>query len=1173
MCGLIGMVSIDAGEMASSGPVALCEEAITLKSASLEHLEERLPGFGEALDGFFGFGDFYAALEDDGWQSSLKRLTESLDELGSHCDVEQSDAHSADDQERWAAVGIRARDLAWHLAEDLLPNLSKVQKLGSVRQVMSRSRAFNLWNFNTLLNGIDRLEVRGRDSAGVVVQVFFSEESVLDGYLDCSEVQEKFRARQTQAHLTDGAVRRISRSNGGACGLLFAYKVAEEIGEMGENVAGLRTRISQDVLLHRALEVPGVRVSPLAHTRWASNGVISEPNCHPLDNEYTDSCTGEPISSDHSILAVLNGDIDNYQQLKDQLELERGRSIAGSVTTDAKIIPLWIDRYLDEGCGFLDAFRKAVGDFHGSMAIAVQTSLEPGKLFLAQRGSGQSIYIGLTPSGYLCASELYGLVEETRRFIKMDGERERIQGDPRSMGQIAVIDSGWQLEDGSFSLSLSYYDGVKVSDIEALVRTAEITTRDINRAGFPHFMLKEITESVTSVQKTIRGKFKLDEEFVRLMFVGDVLPDGIRERLRKGRIRRIYCIGQGTAAVAGQGVVVLMSQLLADAPVEVAAIKATELSGFLVRPSMEDTLVVAVSQSGTTTDTNRTIDLVRERGAFVIGIVNRRNSDLVYKSDTVFYTSDGRDVEMSVASTKAFYSQVTAGYLLSIALAQIFETLTDIQLREELHTISQLPSFIEKIIRASEPIRQLAEDHAVRHRHWAVVGNGASKVAADEIRIKLSELCYKAIACDFTEDKKHIDLSSEPLILVCAAGLSRSNLNDVVKEVAIFKAHKAQPLVVTDEGESSFDPYALGVMTVPRGAGRLAFVLTTVVGHLWGYYAARALDSQAQFLRQLRARSVVQFEKLREQPGGLSHDAVVMAVRSELAGDIRCCERWLATGALNSGLEASVAVRLSLALHAISGRLPFDDLVLAMGKSGTRPQLVQSYLATLTDAINGLTRPIDAIKHQAKTVTVGISRAVAPRGLVFNALKELGISPEWILPSHIESLQAISGVLDQVTGMVEYQLEGLTHAGGPGADTQIRVARKTGLVANIPSRADHGAPLLGTKWLISLERRLFVGVGSSDGRELVMFPVIRDGRMSGIVLLHVEFNKTAEVDARIAAVRNYRNRYEQLVGMVTERNLSWSDRRLKHIPVALLFEGSPEAVMTALNSAQIADVG
>ena len=199
---------------------------------------------------------------------------------------------------------------------------------------------------------------------------------------------------------------------------------------------------------------------------------------------------------------------------------------------------------------------------------------------------------------------------------------------------------------------------------------------------------------------------------------------------------------------------------------------ATELSGFGLDDDMSDTLVVAISQSGTTTDTNRTVDLVRARGAAVVAIVNRRNSDLVEKADGVLYTSDGRDVEMSVASTKAFYAQVAAGFLLAAGHRRGGggAPTRRADARPPAPACGTCPPPWRRSSPPGPRSPRPPGSYAPRRRYWAVVGNGPNRVAASELRIKLSELCYKSIACDATEDKKHIDLSSEPLILVCAAG-------------------------------------------------------------------------------------------------------------------------------------------------------------------------------------------------------------------------------------------------------------------------------------------------------------------------------------------------------------------------------------------------------------------
>jgi len=249
--------------------------------------------------------------------------------------------------------------------------------------------------------------------------------------------------------------------------------------------------------------------------------------------------------------------------------------------------------------------------------------------------------------------------------------------------------------------------------------------------------------------------------------------------------------------------------------------------------SMADALVVAISQSGTTTDTNRSIDMVRERGARTLAIVNRRDSDLTFKVDGVIYTSSGRDIEMSVASTKAFYAQITAGALLALHIARLKGRRDEAFVSGQIQRLLEMPDHMRRVLAMSERIRASAERLAVTKTYWATVGSGPNKASADEIRIKLSELCYKTISSDYVEDKKHIDLSSEPLIIVCAAGARPTVIGDIVKDTAIFKAHKAIPVVICDEGEERFVPYAEDVFQVPKVDEHLAPILNTLVGHLW----------------------------------------------------------------------------------------------------------------------------------------------------------------------------------------------------------------------------------------------------------------------------------------------------------------------------------------------------
>ncbi len=132
------------------------------------------------------------------------------------------------------------------------------------------------------------------------------------------------------------------------------------------------------------------------------------------------------------------------------------------------------------------------------------------------------------------------------------------------------------------------------------------------------------------------------------------------------------------------------------------------------------------------------------------------------------------------------------------------------------------------------------------------MGSGPNKAAADEIRIKLSELCYKTISSDIVENKKHIDLSAEPLILVCAAGNPGPVIEDIVKEVAIFKAHKAAVVVFAEEEDNRFDKIADAVIPIPVAPMPLPVILNTMAGHLWGYYAACGINEEALIFKEFR---------------------------------------------------------------------------------------------------------------------------------------------------------------------------------------------------------------------------------------------------------------------------------------------------------------------------------
>ncbi|MFM2115710.1 MAG: putative glucosamine-6-phosphate synthase, partial [Actinomycetota bacterium] len=857
--------------------------------------------------------------------------------------VIEADLEAADDAhaiEASAEAIAAVKDVLWSLRNDRLRTAREVEALAGLQATPGALDGYLA--IQQALSAIDRMEVRGRDSAGIGVVVWghgLTAERLPTGITWADRCDDPLFVSRS-LRVTDDV-------------WTFVYKAAAEIGELGDNTRAIRRQVLDDDVLRHVLAQPGARVTLIGHTRWASVGIISEPNAHPVTGEETNRPS--PL-----VLAVLNGDVDNYADLK----VEHGLSVAEPITTDAKVIPSLVARQLSDGVDLKDAFVATVTQFEGSVAIASVSVTEPDRVMLALKGSGQGMCIGLAEDAFIVASEPYGTVEETAALVRMDGERgEIIELRSATAGRVA-------------GMSRFLYDGSPAPITDNEVTSAGVTTRDIDRGEAPHFLLKEILEAPESFRKTIRGRIHERDGLFVADLDEEVFPDFLRRELADGKIRRIRIIGQGTAAVAGSSMVSLLVALTGDA-IDVDALTATEFSGFGLSPDMSDTLVVAVSQSGTTTDTNRTVDLARGRGARVVAIVNRRNSDLVLRSDGVLYTSDGRDIEMSVASTKAFYAQVAAGALLSCAISDA-ANLGSAQLRSRvLGSLRRVPDAMRAVIGQRPAIADAARRHAPGKRYWAVVGNGGNAVAAHEVRIKLSELCYKSISCDITEDKKHIDLSCEPLILVCAAGLEGGTASDVAKEIAIYRAHKATPIVVATEGEQRFDA-ASAVLTVPEVDQSVAFILSAMVGHLFGYEAALAIDATARPLREVR-------ETIRDVVATHADAATLVSTVSQAVAPATARFRdALLTGQYDGTLEASTAVRLSSVLADLSSRNPLDSYQRQTGKVVTPAVLLDDLTEALTRAIDELTRPIDAIRHQAKTVTVGISRS--DEGLMDRAL-------------------------------------------------------------------------------------------------------------------------------------------------------------------------------------------
>jgi len=1018
---------------------------------------------------------------------------------------------------------IELKDLLWQISQDRVGVALAVGEL--LGNYSGESSVEILTSIQEVLTGIDRLEVRGRDSAGLHVMI---QNHGLD--LNDPAIKSAITRRSGDANYGTGAIREFEGT------LSFVYKVASEIGELGDNTHTLRKLISADDLLHAALRSEKATGVVIGHSRWASVGIISEPNAHPINSEMIDQDRAPYV------VAAANGDVDNFADLKKSENLQ----IPKLITSDSKVIPAIMSKELLKLGGNREnvdeAFRETVNSLNGSVAIVTNSAVAPDKLSLALRGSGQGLYVGLAEDAFIVASEPYGLVETTNKYLRLNGEsienRKELVSGPGEILTLSLEKAG-TLE----GITRIAYDGTPLPLEDAEVETAEITTRDIDRRDFPHFLLKEIYEAPESFDKTLRGNLFENKKGLEVVLSEEEFPNSLVKKLTKSKIKKIFVIGQGTAAVAGQA---LSRYLSEQTTIPTEALPATELSGFRLNANMSDVLVIAISQSGTTTDTNRTVDLARTRGASVISIVNRRNSDLAQKSEGVIYTSDGRDIEMSVASTKAFYSQVAAGFLLGIVISDAANgrPKEPVQIQERnnfLAALKELPEKMKEVLLKQSDIREAASELAPSRRHWAIVGNGSNIIAAREIRIKLSELCYKSIAADFTEDKKHIDLSSEPMILICATGLHDSTEADVAKEVAIYRAHKGAPIVISDNVGAY--PSAHRVISVPKTDQKLAFVLSAMAGHLFGYEAALSINALANPFRETRSA----IEKHLSLNPEISAQELLETLKPKLEEVSNKFFDGLRAGEYNGSLEVNTATRIATLYRYALGNIPLDSYQIDSGKVGTPATILEDLNAALTIGIEELIRPIDAIKHQAKTVTVGISRSDEEL-IQLNLVAEVigsGMPRDRISYRNLRNLAALDVAVESTLGFIRYAIEGNPEKG----NAQLHVIDKGGIARDLTSRTERDPKLKGSKHLVALQQNVMITKGRHDGRIIILVPEVKDKQSVGLTLMHIQLRDQLSEQAARHVLQGYQGRYTQIFDYVTETEPTFRSDILTSISV------------------------
>ena len=519
----------------------------------------------------------------------------------------------------------------------------------------------------------------------------------------------------------------------------------------------------------------------IGHTRWATHGRPSETNAHPHRADDT--------------VVVHNGIIENYREIEEAL-LSRGAELASD--TDTELVAHLAQEKVGQGMDLLEAVRETIREIRGSYAMIFMSRREPHRLVVAK--SASPIVIGQARGETFIASDVPALLEYTRDVVFLED------------GELADVRA----------------DGFRILDSES--RPLERGTRRITwdaiaaqKGGYRHFMLKEIHEQPQAVTDTLRGRTSLDPG--ALDFAG---PDLTQDRL--ARTRKVHLVGCGTAwhaALVGK----FLLEELAGIPVEV-----DYGSEFRHRtPLMEpDSLVLLVSQSGETADTLAAVEMGRERGAGSLSICNVVDSSLARKSDGVFYTHAGP--EISVASTKAFTTQLAALYVLAVRLGQLGGRLRSAEAARLLEDAARLPGWIETALKLEEPVAELA--HGLSHAgHVLYLGRGIHYPIALEGALKLKEISYIHAEGYPAGELKHgpIALVDEdmPVVLLLPRDRYYPKTLGNLKEV---ESRGGNVLVVTDDPDEG--AASKPTLVVPKVPYHLAPVVLTIPLQLLAYHIA-----------------------------------------------------------------------------------------------------------------------------------------------------------------------------------------------------------------------------------------------------------------------------------------------------------------------------------------------
>ncbi|MBR1409940.1 MAG: glutamine--fructose-6-phosphate transaminase (isomerizing) [Prevotella sp.] len=525
----------------------------------------------------------------------------------------------------------------------------------------------------------------------------------------------------------------------------------------------------------------------IAHTRWATHGEPSSRNAHP---HYSES---------KNLAIIHNGIIENYADLKEKLQAKGVNFVSD---TDTEVLVQLIE-YIKEhkNLDLLTAVQVALYQVIGAYAIAVLDKRDPNQIIAARKQS--PLVVGIGQDEFFLGSDASPIVEYTDKVVYLED------------GNIAVIRRGEDL----------HVVNILGEDQDLAVKTVDIDLGQIEKGGYPHFMLKEIFEQPECLTNCMRGRVNVEADHVTL----SALIDYRRQLVNAKRVVIVACGTSWHAGLIGKQII----ETLCRIPVEVEYASEFRYRNPVVT---KDDVVIAISQSGETADTLAAVQLAKEKGAFIYGICNAIGSSIPRATDTGTYIHVGP--EIGVASTKAFTGQVTVLTMFALALSEAKGTVDRQEYLKIVKGLSEIPVKIREVLQANDKVADLARTFTYAH-NFLYLGRGFSYPVALEGALKLKEISYIHAEGYPAAEMKHgpialID-SDMPVVVIATHNAMYEKVLSNIQEI---KARQGRVIALVSKGDDTISKIADEVIELPDVQECLEPLVATIPLQLLAYHVA-----------------------------------------------------------------------------------------------------------------------------------------------------------------------------------------------------------------------------------------------------------------------------------------------------------------------------------------------